>query len=461
MPKLRVRRAPGAPVPCCVSGPVRRWAAVLAAWAIVGGLACSPGENSVLNPATNRGGLTSLPETLSLGTASADRSYRAQLVLGSLGHLRVGRSDSVETVAFLRFAAFTDTADLTGAQVGLRWAGGAGSDLRLEAYEVTGGDLWTESSLRAQNMPPLSDTPLYVNPDPLRPRDDTTLVRAAVRISPEVIRRWARDPDANRGIALRLTAASPPGELRFLAREAVIDADSTVSNPQIEYLRENEVVSTAAAVADAFIYRDLRPPIAGDDSTLTLAEWLPTRALYRFDVEQALRAQTGLDPRRLTINRAQLRLRVAAWSGEGASHGLTTHRVLTDWTEETEPDSIALSAAASTSTVGAALDSVNSRLSVEVGPIVRDWAGGDENRGLALRLLGEVTGDVRLNLASREAAESARPELVVVFTRPPDPRWEEDPGHVEAGPVSAAPDRVPAEADPTPAPPDPSAGGVR
>lgn len=387
------------------------------------GGACSPGENSLLNPGSNRDGLTSLPETLQVGTSAADRSYRSNPPAGTQSLLRVARTDSVEAIVFLRFTGVPDTANLTGARVGLRWAGGSGSGLRLASYRVTSGGVWTETGLTAADTTRLAPEPFDVFPDPLTPQNDTSLIRRAVQIPVEILREWRRDANLNLGIALRLTAGSPTGEARFLAREAVLDADSLVANPQIEYLAGDEVTQTASAAADAYVYVDRRPSLPGEETTAFLAEWLPTRMLLRFPVLDSLTALVGPIAPRLTINRAILRLHLAALAGPDDTLRVAAHRVLTDWDEATEPDSVLLQPTESFADLPAALDTLRDVVQLEVGPLVRAWVEGQENRGLVVRSVSETVHEHRLAFHTREAPDSLRPELEVVFTRPPDPRW--------------------------------------
>jgi hypothetical protein len=236
-PWNRGPRGPRA-LPTAVRGGSSRFAAVAVGLAMLTllGAACAPGETSILNPDTNRTGLAAPPETLRV-PVTADRDHRPLIPTGSSMVLRVAHTDSVEAIAFLRFTDIpADTSALSGARLGLLLSGGAGFALRVAAYEVTPDSNWTwgeaEDLVNKVSLLTLADTTrigreLNVSLDAITPpTGDTIFVQRVVQIDGALLRRWARLPRENEGIALRITSTpgSQPGELDFLSRQGVPDS---------------------------------------------------------------------------------------------------------------------------------------------------------------------------------------------------------------------------------------------
>ena len=391
---------------------------------------CSPGENEILNPGTNRSGLSAPPETLVVGAPTADREMHAIINQGRTAVLRVARTDSVEAIAFLRFSVLPDTSGVTRAWLGLRWRGGEGTNLHLSAHRVVGGVDWTETGTTAPT-PSFAES-LAVEPlssAAVTPRADSTLERRLLEIPMAVIKDWFEHPSDNLGIALRMTVSEPSasGTLDFLAREAVFPDSTGLSNPQLEFFQGDASAAIVAPTVDTWIYLDRRVPSTGTETTLRLSEWIPTRAVLQFPILDSLIAQlAGASPRdedtrRLTVNRATLRLRLADFS-DTSGFNLAVHRADPLADEAIEPDSLDLLSTLTTD-IDAVLDPVRGEVRLEVGGLVRQMAAGATSASLVLRLTGEGSGSERLVIHSREAADSLRPMLDVVFTLPPDPRW--------------------------------------
>jgi hypothetical protein len=420
------------------------WRRGLFSWPAFGllallGLACSPGENSLLNPGTNRTGLTAPPETLRV-PATADREHRARIPTGLSPLLRVARTDSMEAIAFLRFTDIpADTGALSGARLGLLLRSGAGSGLRVAAYEVRPDVNWSwaekaDSANSVYLLTPADTTrllpsPLDVSLDPINPpASDTVFVRRVVLIDGPLLRRWVRLPDQNEGIALRLSFDSPDGALEFLSREGQPDS-ARAANPALEYMQGDSVLAVRSPAADAYIYLDHRPSVPGTLPTITLADWLPQRAIFQFPVLDSLRARYG-DPqfRRVTIERAMLHLHVVTEPDSTVS--LAVHGILTSsgpspgWVEESDPETFALVGTSDLELVKSVLTRPSLGLRLEAGTTVRDWVRGSREDGIVVRSTGELTARTRISFYAREAADdSLRPWMEVVFTPPPDPRW--------------------------------------
>jgi hypothetical protein len=396
-------------------------------------LACSPGDNSALNPGTNRTGLTAAPETLRVPT-SADREHRVRIPTGLSPILRVARTDSVEAIAFLRFTEIpADTAGLSGARLGLLLRGGVGSGLRVAAYEIIpdANWAWAETAdsansvytLALSDMVRIRTEPLNVSVDAITPpADDTVFVRRVVQIDGAVLRRWRRLPAENEGIALRLSFESPDGALEFLSRQGQPDS-ARAANPALEYMQGDSVLAVSSPAADAFLYIDGRPLVSGTLPVLTIADWLPQQAIFRFSVLDSLRARYGSQYDRVTIQRAMLHLRAMAEPDSTdrlAAHGI---RTTSGWDEAIDPETFDLIGVTDAVLVTDALTRPALALRLEAGTTVRGWVRGSREDGIVVRSTRELTARTRFSCYSREAADSLRPWLEVVYTRPPDPRW--------------------------------------
>lgn len=395
------------------------------------GTACAPGETSILNPDTNRTGLAAAPDTLRV-PGSADREHRPLIPTGRSMILRVARTDSVEAIAFLRFTDIpADTSALSGARLGLLLSGGAGLGLRVAAYEVTPDSNWTwgeaEDLASGVSVLTLADTAkvgreLNVALEAITPpARDTLFVRRVVQVDGALLRRWVRLPRENDGIALRLTFSSPPGELNFLSREGVPDS-SRSANPALEFMQGDSVVAVRSPAADAFLYIDRRPPVSGALPEIAISDWLPQQAIFRFPVLDSLRKRYGSQFNRVTIQRAMLHLRAVARPDTTmrlAAHGFTSEL----WSEAVDPEVLTLVGTTDAVLVNDVLTKPLLALRLEAGPTVRGWVRGDSDDGIVVRSTGELVGRTRVFFHSREAADSLRPWLEVVYSRPPDPRW--------------------------------------
>lgn len=421
-------RGPGSP-----GGPGRAGAstALLALALIASG--CSPGENEILNPGSHRAGLSALPETLRLASPIADRDLQAVANQGRTAVLRVARADSVEAISFLRFATLPDTSGVTHAYLGLRWNGGEGTNLHISAHRVLARTDWTETGTTHPSVEfadSLSSEPL--SSAAVTPQADSTLERRLLEIPLAVIRDWITNPSENRGIALRMTVAEPgaAGTLDFLSRDAILDSTG-VANPQLEFFQGDASAAIVGPTADTWIYLDHRVPATGGEAVLRVTEWMPSRGILQFPVLDSLRARLGAagvrdeDVRRLTVNRAVLSLRVADYS-DTADYRLIVHRSDPLPDEAIEPDSLAL-LSTQTFDIDAVFDPARQEVRLEIGGLVRELAAATARSGLVLRLSQEGSGADRLVLHSREAAaDTLRPSLEIVYTRPADARWGDE-----------------------------------
>jgi hypothetical protein len=395
----------------------RLTAAAACAWLIASG--CSPGENAVTNPGSGRTGLLALPETLRIvlpdsGAIAADLAFPAEVSTGASPVLRLARSDSVESVAYVRFGNIPDTVGLTSVRLGLRVRRGSGEQVQIVAHEVL--EDWTEASLRWGNRPETADSSLSSGPshDPGGIQDTVLLTQ---EIPSDLVRRWKRDPDSNHGLALSLSA---PAEVQVLAREAIFFDSLGIANPTLRLLTGNgTVIGEAGAAADAFAYDDTRTLATGADTVLALSEWLPTRVALRFPLPDSL--LEGERARGLLVNLAVLRLSVVSATEEAAF--LNVLGATGDWAETAAPDSIPVSGLYGRVELPASVDSVAATLSVGMGGIVQRWIDGTANQGIVLALSGEGGGAARLEVRSSEAEPALRPVLEIVYTRPLTPRW--------------------------------------
>jgi hypothetical protein len=383
------------------------------------GLACSPGETSVVNPNTDRAGLFAPPETMWV-SATADREHRPILATGGLSQLRLARTDAVESIAFLRFAvSLADTAGVSGANLQVRLVGGEGSGLKVEAYEVVAdttlgkwgevADLTNKVHLltladtqRLASLP--FQTSLDTDPSAV---GDTLPVERLVQIPDSLLRRWARQPSRNDGIALLLSASSS-GELRFLSRHAVPD-----SSVRLSYTR-NDSAQVALPTADAYIYRYpelTSPPASGTEPTLTIADWPPRRAIFRFPVLDSLDHRYGSSDR-VAIVRTTLHLSAVTQPDSGL--GLAALAFAWDGNPADDPEVVDLVGTTN------AVVLVDSLASPGLG-VPLETFGVD---GHVVRSLGELLTHTSMSFYSKEAVDSTRrPRLRVVYLPPLDPRW--------------------------------------
>lgn len=395
---------------------------------------CSEGDNPLFNPGSQRDGLLALPETLVVAAPSMDRVIRSELAAGLAPVLRVARGDTVEAVAYLQFGGFPDTSTVTGATLGVRLNGVQGQRVRVSAHEVVSDTSWAETGMLWERRPALAGQPFFTFPNTFPEREDSFLVERVVEIPGAMIRRWVRDPDSNKGIALVLSEGSSDGVLEILSREAVLTDQEGVriANPPLNVMSGDSTLATLSPTRDTYVYIDRRDPLPADDPLLRISEWLPTRALVKFEfpdslisLSDSIRQATGEDPKGITVNRALLRL---YFDSPGIPAGLNVgvYHIEGGWDEYGDDGSLepTVGTLYDRALVEARLDSTGWSLGLDIGRLVQRWFDGEPNHGLVVRTIGEASGKRSLAIHSREAADPAlRPQLRLLYTLPPDARW--------------------------------------
>ncbi len=358
-------------------------------------------------------------------SATADREHRPILATGGLSQLRLARTDAVESIAFLRFAvSLADTAGVSGANLQVRLVGGEGARLAVEAYEVVAdaalgrwgevADLTNADTTKIFHLLTLADTrrlaslPFQTSLDIDPPAvGDTLPVGSLVQIPDSLLRRWARQPSHNDGIALLLSASSS-GELQFLSRHAGPDSSVTLS-----YTR-NDSAQVALPTADAYVYRYPYPSALGTEPTLTIADWPPRRAIFRFPVLELLADRYGSLSDRVVIVRTTLHLSAVTQPDSGLSLAALSFSWDSYRNEADDPEVVDLVSTANAVGLGDSLISPGLGVPLET-------FGVD---GHVVRSLGELLARTSLSFYSHDAADSTRwPRLRVVYLPPLDPRW--------------------------------------
>jgi len=345
-----------------------------------------------------------------------ERVSHPVVLTGHLPSMMLARSDTVTSVAYLRFGNVPDTAGITGALLGLRFRGHEGSGLRVEAFAIDSLAFWSEDTLRSTSVIPFAQTPLSVSGNlTALPGDSVNFEPAVAQIPPELIRIWKRHPGTG-GIALRLQE-TPPGSLVLLSREAVLDTTG-VANPRLRLLKGSVTYADLSPTADAYTYTEGPAAVAVPPGpVLPIAEWLPRRVLIKIDIPGA-----DVLPKGSTINRATLRIHFNQASYDSSRIPIGVYASAAPWTVEgTEPDSAGVRIDVETSPV--VRDSAGAYSDFQIAPLVQLWADGVANNGLILRSTGEGSNTRRLLSYSAQADSAIAPQLEMLFTPPQDPRW--------------------------------------
>jgi len=377
-------------------------------------IACGEGETDLLNPGSDRN-LGAVPDTIEGIAPSADRSYRPRLQTGALRALTIADEEGVVSHAYFRFDsnALPDTAGILLGRLGLRLIRVSGGPFRIQAHEIAASaPAWSEEELPLEPLP--LDPPFFATDGTIAPAEGETLTVAdAVRIPAEILKRWKSDPANNRGLAISLVS-DRPGILRALSKEA--DDDTTTADPGLEILRQDAVIVVIAPRDDAYRLVDSNPPATGAEPELRLGQAVPHEALLRFDLPAEVTERGAL------VHRAEILFRTVPGSiAEGDSFVVGIYRNESAWQEAAEPDTVARETLAiDIAIVKADVDS----LLFDLGPAVQSWVDGEPNDGITLRILDTGLGSGAVAVASREAEEAARPRLRIVYSPPPDPRWE-------------------------------------
>jgi hypothetical protein len=389
-------------------------------------LGCGLGENTVANPGSNRSGLWSTPDSVSVGGPRymRDRVLHPQISTLTSSYLFLSKSDSAETVAYLRFTSLPDTAGMLGGRIGLRFLGGTGAGQALRAAIVdTSAVDWTvtDNRLAWDNRPATLDqlttgSVIY----PLQADTVSTLVDNLIQIPSWWIGYWVRHPSKNRGLAVWL---ADPGLFRALSREYVFTDTTGVVNPVLTVYGDGTTIGTVSPTEDAYVYLDSRPLPSGHEPLLTVSEWPPARALFRVD---SLLPGLTLN-RENTINRATLRLHChAPCPGfcSGQSIILSAYRVGEEWSEDGAVSVDSVGARYASVTVYAdSLDS-NPVVSFDLAALFQLWVdGGDPNYGVLIRSNYDAVGLERLQFYTKDAPDSTLwPKVDLVYSKPPVPR---------------------------------------
>ena len=381
---------------------------------LAGGIACGEGETDLLNPGSDRD-QGALPDTIEGIAASADRSFRPRLQTGAFRALTIADENGLVSHAYLRFDsdALPDTAGILLGELGLRLVRASGGPFRIQAHEIAASaPAWTEEELPVEPLP--LDPPFFATDGTIAPAEGETLIVAeAVRIPAEILKRWKIDPASNRGLALTLVS-DRPGVLRALSKEA--DDDTTTADPSLEILREDAVSVVIAPSDDAYRLVDSNPPATGAEPALQIGQTVPHETLLRFDLP------AEVIERGTVIHRAEILLRTVPGSiAEGDSFVVGIYRNESAWQEAAEPDTVAREALAiDIAIVKSDVDS----LLFDLGPAVQRWVDGEPNDGITLRILDTGLASSAGAVASREAEAASQPRLRIVYSPPPEPRWE-------------------------------------
>lgn len=393
-------------------------------------LGCSEGTNNVFNPGTQRDDLISTtPETLAVAAASADRSYHPVFTTGSQPILTVGETDSSRAIVLLRFGALPEAAaSADSALLGIRIAGGDGAGtMVVEGLLIDSTSVWSEGSVLWQNRPDLDSTLVLRSYGLFPVEGDTLSEQGFLRIPREFLAVWARRPESG-GLALRLDRGRPgsaSGYVRILSREAqVFSTDGVLQhNPRLRVMLAGNDPVDVAPTADAFVVLDNRAQPPGDAAVLETHGWMPARALLRFVPDEAQRIRLSS----ATVLRAVLSLDVAQVIGDDAV-SIGVFGVGGVWSEEAVADSVSLSAGSDVVEIPTELS--DGQALFDVGPIARrSVLAGLDSLEFQLRSTAEGMDAGGVVFHSREASDSRlRPSLLLIISKPPDPRWGEGQG---------------------------------
>ncbi len=380
---------------------------------------CSEGESDVLNPRSPRGGIAAKPESTRVASTDQDRAFRPTIATGASPVLFLSDEGDVQSEVYLRFDldALPDTAGVVNANLGLRFRRTDVSPVLISAYEVSSSeDDWDEGTLKR----PLSkvETPFYSSTVPIAPGDgDSLFVTDAVKIPGSIIRSWKNDPDHNRGIALRIADTSIGQTIELLSKEAAL-ADTegnALVNPRLEVFRGEDRTSTLESPdEDAYILSDGSSAPAGDAVDFRVKGRPAERGLLHFPLPSVLR-------KGYTINRALLRLRMVPGSiTPGDSLLIGAYLATSLWDEASEPDSVTRGSAAFDF---ARARATSDTLEFDCAIAVQHWLDTGENFGLQIRSATEGDDTLGVRFFTREAEIALRPDLELIYTPPPDPRW--------------------------------------
>ncbi|MBM3286668.1 MAG: hypothetical protein FJY88_04875 [Candidatus Eisenbacteria bacterium] len=323
----------------------------------------------------------------------------------------VGSNDRLEAAGFLRFAGVPDTAGVDRSYLRIHLRKGWGGSITLTLWSVEGGDTaWTPSTLTWGNRPTLSQEPLArkenVKTGALQ---DTTIDVIDFDLPVDLIRSWKADEAANAGLALTAESVGAGGVARIVSHNDLLwDDDLRVLTPSLNLVDTTGTVRTVTATGDAYALDDRRDdPVPGAPLAF-VSSGTASRFLLRFDLSAI--------PREAAVVRATIRLR---------SQNLD---VL-----EKDPFVLGVYEVADTANALKATatdlsESLEDSVRFEIGALAQKWVEGEENLGVVVRAIDEVSTLESVEIHTGHAAsESVRPALRVVYLLPSGPRWSVEP----------------------------------
>ncbi|MDM7916211.1 MAG: DNRLRE domain-containing protein [Candidatus Eisenbacteria bacterium] len=388
-------------------------------------LGCSEDETPLGFDEGPRGPAVQLPETLLVSPPVADVGWRPDFRTGAALRIFAGKDEEMKARALVRFGSIPDTTGARRAYVRFYAEQGRGDTLSLAARQVTSA--WNADDVTAAAPP---ETTTAVDPLGVVTGVPTGSIPinvhvplSDIEIPLSLIREWKSDPASNNG--LQISRISGTGIAALVSHNDLIYDENGVRilTPLLVLeIGETPVLRSALATEDAYIVEDLRPPIAGDDSTAAIGAGNIQRFLLRFDISAV--------PENASIARSTLALYLTSGIlSENTPIQPAVNPVRESWQEpgpgEEAPDSLLLGSAVTTATFEGTEDGW---LFLEVGGLVQAWTTGLENDGLSVRVVGETSSAKEIYVATSEATvPEHRPRLTIVYVRPPEPRWKEAP----------------------------------
>ncbi len=381
---------------------------------------CSSGENRVVNPGSTRSDLLAPPDTIGALAVTEGGTYVPEIKGMFQQSLKVARTDSLTSIAYVRFGTLPDTAGVASVSLEIRVRNVSGIAPRLAVYPVTGGTPWKETDLGWSDEPVLASAPAATtDPITVSAPADTVVVTIANLL--DLFRQWRVKPDStNLGLGLRVVGDTPdtPGSLDIFSRDLVLSGSSV--GPLLKFRMRTGDSTAVRATDDTYIYHPAQPEMP-PDSLLAVSDWLPRRAFIELAVPDSLLPASG-GARGWTVNRAQLVLHVETQTDSmGTSLG-----IYGAYRSGSDPTTFSLVGPSVTLVVPARTDSMPepyATMTAEIPGILQRWLDGSVN-GIVLATTHPGTGTDHLRVASGSASASRRAVLAqLVATPPPGERW--------------------------------------